>query len=223
MAKNKIQFWLSYGSDKLRLPVNPETITISSPFGFEDVAVVRLGEKTIIGDRLPKEFTFAAFFPRDYNATYCEYSSIPKPWDAVAKIEKFRDKRLPVKFSVTGTKISYTVTIREFEIEPERAGNPGDIYFTITLKEYKAATVKAIKKSSTKTKSSTKKARPPAKKSKPSTYTVKKGDSLWKIAAKSTIYGSGSKWRTIYNANTKVIGKNPNLIYPGQKLVIPRD
>jgi len=51
------------------------------------------------------------------------------------------------------------------------------------------------------------------------TYTVKKGDSLWKIAEK--YLGSGSKWKEIYNLNKKVIGNNPNLIYAGQVLTLP--
>ena len=56
--------------------------------------------------------------------------------------------------------------------------------------------------------------------SKPSgqNYTVKRGDCLWNIAKK--YYGNGSKYTTIYNANRDKI-KNPNLIYPGQKLTIP--
>ena len=52
----------------------------------------------------------------------------------------------------------------------------------------------------------------------PGTYTVKRGDCLWKIAA--AIYGDPHRWREIYQANTDKI-KNPNLIYPGQQLVIP--
>ena len=50
------------------------------------------------------------------------------------------------------------------------------------------------------------------------TYTVKKGDCLWSIAKK--YYGNGAKWTKIYNANKSKIS-NPNLIYVGQKLVIP--
>ena len=50
------------------------------------------------------------------------------------------------------------------------------------------------------------------------TYTVVRGDSLWKIA--KTLYGSGAKWRVIYEANKDSI-KNPNLIWPGQVFVIP--
>lgn len=51
------------------------------------------------------------------------------------------------------------------------------------------------------------------------TYTVVKGDCLWNIAKK--FYGSGNQYSRIYNANRDKI-KNPNLIYPGQVLVIPK-
>lgn len=46
-------------------------------------------------------------------------------------------------------------------------------------------------------------------------YVVKKGDTLSKIANKYD-----TTWRKIYNDNIKVIGNNPNLIKPGQKLVV---
>jgi nucleoid-associated protein YgaU len=50
------------------------------------------------------------------------------------------------------------------------------------------------------------------------TYTVARGDSLSKIAKK--IYGDGSKWKLIYEANKSTI-KNPDLIYPDQVLTLP--
>lgn len=46
-------------------------------------------------------------------------------------------------------------------------------------------------------------------------YVVKSGDSLSKIASKYNM-----SWPTLYDKNKKVVGSNPNLIYPGQKLVI---
>ncbi len=52
------------------------------------------------------------------------------------------------------------------------------------------------------------------------TYTVASGDSLSKIAKRE--YGDASKWRRIYEANKDKI-QNPDLIYPGQVLDIPRD
>ena len=49
-------------------------------------------------------------------------------------------------------------------------------------------------------------------------YAVKKGDNLSSIAKRK--YGKESQWTKIYEANKSKI-KNPNLIYPGQKLIIP--
>lgn len=51
------------------------------------------------------------------------------------------------------------------------------------------------------------------------TYAVKSGDTLTAIAQQ--LYGDGSRWRAIYEANRNVIGSNPNLIRPSQKLVVP--
>jgi nucleoid-associated protein YgaU len=51
-------------------------------------------------------------------------------------------------------------------------------------------------------------------------YTVVKGDSLSKIAKKHL--GSAGAWRKIYEANKDVIGSNPDLIKPGQKLRLPK-
>lgn len=50
------------------------------------------------------------------------------------------------------------------------------------------------------------------------TYTVKKGDCLWKIAKQ--FYGNGALYTKIYDANTNKIA-NPNIIHVGQVLVIP--
>jgi len=50
------------------------------------------------------------------------------------------------------------------------------------------------------------------------TYTVVRGDSLSKIAKRE--YGDMTKWRKIYEANRDVID-NPDLIEPGQNLIIP--
>lgn len=55
----------------------------------------------------------------------------------------------------------------------------------------------------------------------PATRTVRRGDCLWRIAADPKTYGDGHAWRRLYEANREKI-RNPDLIYPGQELTIPR-
>ncbi|QEQ96309.1 peptidoglycan-binding protein LysM [Neptunomonas concharum] len=49
-------------------------------------------------------------------------------------------------------------------------------------------------------------------------YTIESGDTLWGIAQKHL--GNGAKYTEIFEANKEVI-KDPDLIYPGQKIRIP--
>jgi len=49
-------------------------------------------------------------------------------------------------------------------------------------------------------------------------YTIQPGDSLSKIAKR--YYGNAGDWQKIYRANKDKI-KDPNMIYPGQKIIIP--
>ena len=52
-------------------------------------------------------------------------------------------------------------------------------------------------------------------------YVVQEGDSLWRIAGFGNIYNDNIRWPEIYQANQNQIN-NPNLIFPGQILIIPR-
>lgn len=54
----------------------------------------------------------------------------------------------------------------------------------------------------------------------PQYHTVISGDWLSKIA--QTYYGNMHKWPVIFEANRDVIGRNPNMIKPGQRFLIPK-
>ena len=49
-------------------------------------------------------------------------------------------------------------------------------------------------------------------------HTVASGDTLGKIAKE--YYGKAGKYTAIFEANTDIL-KNPDVIHPGQELVIP--
>lgn len=55
----------------------------------------------------------------------------------------------------------------------------------------------------------------------PTSWTVKRGESLYRISSYEEIYADGTKWHRIYRANRDKI-EDPNLIYVDQILAIPR-
>ena len=218
-----IEFWLSFnsGAERLRLPVNPATLSVKTPHGNTDLQISQFGEYTVIGERGQAELSFDAFFPLLYNASYCEYADFPVPAECVRIIERWRDERKPLRFVVAGTDVNFAVTIRDFSYEVQRAGSGGDIYYSLSLKEYRFldTSAKPVSVASAKPAKAADKQRPPVinktkTKEQTQSYTVKSGDSLSKVF--------GKDWRKVYEANRKVIGANPNLIKPGQKLVVPK-
>jgi len=54
------------------------------------------------------------------------------------------------------------------------------------------------------------------------TYTVLKGDSLWRIAGKSEVYGNPYEWPLIFKTNMDKI-KHADLIYPKQDLDVDKN
>lgn len=216
-----MEFWLKKSnSDKFMLPVNPESFSFTEKHNNTSVNVNSIGEVNLIGKKGLKEGTISSFFPNQ-NYNFGNNSGRKKPYVYVNTILKWKEEGKPVRLIVGGN-INVQVTIESFKYG-EQDGT-GDVYYLLGVKEYRAVTVTKVKKKSTskkkttKKKTTTKKKRTTENKPKQKTYTVKKGDCLWNIAKK--FYGNGAKYTKIYNANKSKI-KNPNLIYPGQVLVIP--
>lgn len=56
----------------------------------------------------------------------------------------------------------------------------------------------------------------------PPVYVVEKGDYLWKISGMEKVYQAPKYWPLIFDSNRGQI-QDPDLIYPGQSLTIPRE
>lgn len=56
----------------------------------------------------------------------------------------------------------------------------------------------------------------------PERYRVQRGETLWGISAREQIYNNPFMWPLIYKANSQQI-RDPDLIFPRQIFVIPRD
>lgn len=201
--------------DSITLPVNPaEPVISGGGTSFTDIQVIKGGERTVIGNRMLQVVAFSSFFPRDYDSSYCVRRDIPDPWEAVSKINEWRDSDKPVKLLITETDINMYATIRKFDIR-EKGGEPGDVYYDIEFKEYEFINIREVVQQAPKVQQQTDR---PETAATANSYTVVKGDCLWNISKK--FYGSGAQYTKIFNANNPPI-KNANLIYPGQVLAIP--
>lgn len=207
-----MEFWIQQGEDKLQLPIKPSDYIVSVASKNTVVNVNQLGDINLKGKTGLRELSLSSFFPAQaYN--FSNTAEVIPPLSCVEKIEVWRVSDNPIRVIITDV-LNMECTIEAFNYGERDA--TGDIYYTMSLREYKKPQIKHVAKTST-TKASTRTTQPETANS-GKTYTVKKGDCLWKIAKQ--FYGKGSEYPKIYEANKKIIS-NPNKIYVGQVLTIP--
>ncbi len=196
--------YLSIGDGKegFQMPVNPEQIEIKEAGQGETYTIISLGEINVIKEAKLSEVSFESFFPaQQYPFIVAE--KLLEPIQYINMIKKWIDEQQVVRFIMTGTyEINMTMSIQDFTWN-EKAGSVGDLEYELSLKKYvyyapKKAVVQKSSSNQVKASAPAKSTRPNTSKA-PSTYTLKKGDTLWAIAQK--YLGSGTRWREIANLN----------------------
>lgn len=217
---------------KVLLPVAPEKLQMKINNANKTYTLINDGEINVLKSPELTDIEFDALLPNE-EYSFARYKNGFKAAEYfLEKLENLKVKKKKFQFIVTreiagGNALFRTnmkVTLESYTIK-EDVKYGTDIMVTIKLKQYRDYGTKKYKIQSDSSDSSkkkvTKKKTRAASDNAPSatTYTVKKGDCLWKIAAK--FLDDGSRWREIYNLNKSVIGGNPNLIYLGQVLKLP--
>lgn len=230
--------------DKILFPIAPEKITTKINGDNKTITLINQSEVNQIKGMKLTEISFDLLLPNQkYPFALYKDGIFHKAKYYLDKIEAFKKSKKPFKLKViridgknkTLFDTSMNVTLESYQIDEEADQGTDVKVSSIELKQYKTYGVTTIKvkkkKSTTNKKVVTKKKTTPTKKKTVSSYTVKKGDSLWLIAKK--YLGSGNKWKTIYNANKDIIEKtakkygktgsaNGHWIYPGTKLKITK-
>lgn len=212
-----MEIWLKQGTASFRFAVLPPEYELASESNNTQVTVNSLGEISLLGKRRLKNVSFSSFFPGQ-KYSFCEYSSFPAPMESVRLIEDMKNNGV-LHITMTGTPVNMDCTIESFTWG-ENDGSK-DINFTLELKEYRKVKLKT--KEQKEPVPQTQKVTPavterPAKEVASTTYTVVKGDNLSRIA--KILTGTTANWKAILAQNKETIGGNPNLICPGQQLVI---
>lgn len=226
---------------ELELPYAPSKLSIKVNGNNKTVELINGKELNILKEPKLTEIEFEVELPRGRQYPFANELTSTKTYTDY--FEKLMLDKLVVPLVITrpnpflrtgigGTIRDFESTVLNVSLEnysiKEDADNAYDVTVSLKFKEYPsygtAKKVTVAKKKKKKVKTVTKTV------TKNKKYTVKKGDCLWKISRK--YYGTGTKWKTIYNANKSIIEKtarrygrksssNGWWIYPGTKLVIP--
>ena len=209
------------GDREIRIPILPEEIVFDTGEAeFVSYDIMSRGEVAVPTGTKLAGIGWESELPgsgRRYDPMIRGTWRAPKYFHNILK--DWKEKRTTLTILVVGYPFNFDVYLAKYS--GDLSGAFGDIPYEIEFKEAREITIKTTKTSSSKKRVS----------KKSTTYTIKKGDTLWVISER--YLGSGSKWRTIYTANKKIIeatakkhGKtssdNGHWIYPGVKLTIPQ-
>lgn len=213
-------FTIRAGGTNLVLPVPPVSFKISGGNLNQTVNIIDGKELNIPGGMKLCTVSWDSFFPcRDY--TFLR-SKETDPWKLVKYFEDWSASKTKIRLIIGGSPFNKEFLIETFTYGMEDGG--GDIYYGLTLKEYRDFTVPMTKQPVTGNKPP---ANPPIDQpANKKTYTVKKGDSMWAICQSQL--GKGSRYPELYALNKAVIdagnkkyGNSKYTIYPGQVLTLP--
>lgn len=194
---------------ELVLPVTPPSFLIYHGINIETINIHTLGDVALPGYGTLPTLKIECMFPaNDY--LFNQPNTILDPYAYVKKFEDWCDNYAVLRFIVSNTSVNIPVLINEI-MYGEKDGT-GDVYATITMREYRKLSAVQVTKTGTgnvvrsneKTTST------------PQTYVVKKGDTLSAICRK--YYGNAALYAKLSSYNSI---KNPNLIYVGQVIKLP--
>ena len=221
------------------MPVFPQSISIKTGNLNKTMTLINEGEINIIKSPGLKEISFDLLLPNTkYPFAFYRYG-FKKANYYLEKLENIKSSGAATLLLITryfqGDLIrrpiydtNLWVTLEDYTVKDD-AKEGMDCIVSLRFKEHKEYGVKTYKiKNNSGNKTIQKKTTPrntassPAPKSANKTYTVQSGDCLWSIAKK--FYGDGSKYTVIRDANKNLIaehGSDPNMIWAGDKLIIP--
>ncbi|MHA6258360.1 LysM peptidoglycan-binding domain-containing protein [Sporosarcina sp. CAU 1771] len=200
--------YFSANSDKegFQLPVNPSEVNESGSGNGEEYTISGLGSINVPKFADLEEYELESYFPK--SPTHLAVTPHVEPSYYVDYLKKWKVGKKPIRYIYADGSftINELVTVEKFDFKESDAS--GDVYFELKLKKYvpfapKKMIVQKPKKVAVAAPKPVvvKKAAPPRQnpKPEPKTYSLVKGDSLWKVAQK--FLGNGNRFREIANLN----------------------
>ncbi len=215
--------------DDMLLPLPPEKIPVKYNGQNQTVSLINGEEINLIKPSGLADISLDIIIPQmDYPCAVWD-GSIDNAEGFLERLGQLKKSKRPFEFIIirqgpSGESLfdtSMDVTLEEYQVSDD-VGEGLDVKVSLSMKEYKHYGTKIMNFTIVDDKQETDSSQDGTKRhGEPQTqknYTVTKGDCLWSISKKQL--GNGNRWQEIYQLNQDKI-KNPNLIYPGQVLIIP--
>ena len=232
-----VPIYITFTYDKwktLKVPINPEVLKKVIPSSSKTVNIVGLGEVSVPQTPKLAEMTIDSFF-------WQELSTLVPPALYVNWLEEWQKSEKPAFMVVTRFNFSMWVTCENFE-HWINAGEEEDVYYTLSLKEYRHYGAKKIKGNTNSKLVNTintvmnavgkyagyavcvdipRPSRTSNKESIYNPYTVRNGDTLSSISKKIT--GKTENWNDLYVQNKESLGETilSDGLIAGTKLTLP--
>lgn len=195
-------------SEGFRLPVNPEIVPVKSAGDGETYKIAKLGTVNVPKDAELKEFTIETFFPAQ--AYHFLETDFMEPQFYIDKIEKWQAAKKPIRYIYVNGSFSINELVSIENFEHSESYGTADVDFKLDLLKFVPFGPKLLKiekpkvgekAQPSKQKAATVKKTPPRETEKvvPQTYSLIKGDSLWKVSQKYT--GNGNNYRELQKLN----------------------
>lgn len=185
MAK-KLLFQLDPYSDttysKVTLPVSPSSFEVEYPQNSTSLNINAKGDINLLGYRGLRTVSLESFYPAQQYG-FCVAPVTMEPYRFVKVISYWKNHNVKLYFKA-GEDVNFLCTVTDFRFGEDDGS--GDVKFAIELTEYRKIGTSRVKKHQ-----------------KGKTYTVKKGDTVSKIAKKKL--GKSSYGKKIYSINKKKI------------------
>lgn len=189
-------------SRQMRIPWLPEKIAFRSGGArFAEYDILSLGQVRLIYGQKLGSVQWSSTLPGQAHA---DLPFLRGSWQDPKKYQElwasWLKKGTPLRLLIPNTPINFDVLLADYSVT--YAGAFGDYQYSIELCDRREITVTSTQEKN-KTSSTAAKPRPTAPKA--ATYTIRPGDTLWAIAARPDVYGSGTRWPELYQLNKTVL------------------
>jgi hypothetical protein len=236
---------LSYNNleDRFLIPVLPESIEVKEEGQGKTYNIIgkggrteetRAGEINVIKSPKLREVSFSSLFPAQWAPyVYVKPDVLKKPFEYIDLIRKWMATKRPIRFICVGGRfqvdfnadLNFPASIESFEWK-EVAGSPGDIEYTIHLKEYvfyAARQLVPITNAAGEEVLTPKSPVRPDERIRPETYTLVPGDTLIKVAMKfyqKDGFPDSSRYKDIQELNG-ISDYESTRLMPGRVIKLP--